>query len=327
MMRRREFVTLLGAAAATWPRAADAQEPAAPLVGILSETPASSIAPRVVAFHQGLQEIGYRQGRNVTIDWSSAESEPNRLPSLAAALVARKVAIIVTYLDRATLAAKAVTTTIPIVFLSDGDAVHNGLVPSLDRQGGNVTGLSWFGADLAPARLGLIREIVPNATVVGLLIDPGSADAASQLHGVQKAAKTVGLALVVANARNAGEIDAAFTSVAQQRVAALVVGSSPLFNSSRDQLVALAARHRIPAIYAASEIALAGGLISYGSSVSDAFRRAGVYVGWILKGATPAELPILQSAKFELIVNLKTADALGLAVPRALRAGADKLIE
>jgi putative ABC transport system substrate-binding protein len=326
-MRRRELITLLGAAAATWSRTADAQESAAPLVGFLSETSISSVAQRVVAFHQGLQEIGYRQGRNVTIDWSSAEGEPNRLAALAATLVARKVAVIVTHLDRATLAAKAVTTTIPIVFLSDGDAVRNGLVSSLNRPGGNVTGLSWFGADLAPARLGLIREIVPNAAVVGLLIDPGFADAASQLHGVQKAAKTAGLELVVAYARNVGEIDAAFTSLFQQRVGALVVGLSPLFNSSRDQLVALAAHHRIPAIYAASEIAAAGGLISYGSSASDAFRRAGVYVGWILKGVAPAELPVLQSAKFELVVNLKTADALGLAVPRALRAGADKLIE
>jgi putative ABC transport system substrate-binding protein len=318
---------LLGAAAAMRPPIAGAQEPAAPLVGFLCEASPSSFAQRVVAFHQGLQEIGYRQGRNLTIDWSSAESEPGRLPALAAALVARKVALIVTYSDLATLAAEAATTTIPIVFLSEGDAVRNGLVPGLDRPGGNVTGVSWFGADLGPARLGLIRQIVPGAAIVGLLVDPGSADAASQLRGVQTAAKTAGLRLVVANARNAGEIDAAFTSVVQQRVAALVVGTSPLFTSLRDRLIALSTRHRIPAIYAASEIALAGGLISYGSSVSDAFRRAGVYAGWILKGAKPAELPIVQAAKNELVVNLKAADALGLTVPRAVRTAADQLIE
>jgi putative ABC transport system substrate-binding protein len=318
---------LLGAAAATRPAIAGAQQPAAPSVGFLCEASPSSFAQLVVAFHQGLQEIGYRQGRNLTIDWSSAESEPDRLPALAVALVARKVAVIVSYSDLATLAAKAATATIPIVFLSGGDAVRNGLIPSLDHRDGNVTGLSWLGADLGPARLGLIRQIVPGVAIVGLLLDPGSVDAASQLRGVQIAAKTAGLRLVPANARNAGEIDAAFTSVVQQRVGALVVGTSPLFNSLRDRLIALAARHRIPAIYPASEIALAGGLISYGSSASDAFRRAGVYAGWILKGVTPAELPVVQSAKFELVVNLKTADALGLAVPRAVRAGADQLIE
>ena len=327
MTKPRPFIAMLIAAAASWPTIAGAQQPALPTVGFLSEASPDSIAQQVVAFNQGLQEVGYRKGRNVTIDWSSAESQPDRLRTLADALVARKVSLIVTYSDRATLAAKAATTAIPIVFLSAGDAVRNGLVASLEHPAGNVTGLSWFGSDPAPARLGLIRQIAPGAAIVGLLVDPGSVDAAEQLRGMQEAAKTARLQLVAANARNAGELDVAFASLVQQRVGALVVGMSPLFNSLRDQLVGLASRNRIPAIYAASEFATAGGLISYASSATDAFRRAGVETGWILKGVKPAELPIVQSAKFELVVNLKTADALGLTVPRALRASADQLIE
>ncbi len=326
MTKPRPFIAMFGAAAAAWPAIAGAQ-PAPPTVGFLSEASPTSIAQQVVAFHQGLQEVGYRKGRNVTIDWSSAESEPDRLPALADALATRKVAVLVTYSDRATLAAKAATTAIPIVFLSAGDAVRNGLVPSLDHPGGNITGISWLGSDPAPARLGLLRQIVPQAAIVGLLVDPGSVDAAEQLRGVQEAARTAKLRLVVANARDAGELDAAFASLAQQRVGGLVVGMSPLFTGQRDQLVALASRYRLPAIYAASEIAIAGGLISYASSATEAFRRAGVETGWILKGVKPGELPILQSPKFDLVLNLKTADALGLAVPRALRAGADQVIE
>jgi putative ABC transport system substrate-binding protein len=326
MMRRREFIRLLGAAAATWPRVARAQQPASPLVGFLGDASPESMAPRVAAFRQGLEEIGYVEGRNVTIDWRSAERQPNRLRALAADLVGRRVAAIVTTSDLATLAAKTATATIPIVFLSAGDPVRNGLVAGLDRPGGNVTGLSWFGADLAPARLSLLHQLVPEAAVIGLLVDSNLVDAA-QLPQVQAAADAVGLKLVVLHAGSESDIDAAFTTLVAQRVGALVVGASALFARRREQLIELAARHGIPAIYAAYEIAADGGLASYGHSASDAFRRAGVYTGWILKGAGPADLPILQSSKIELIINLKTAKTLGLEVPPGLLAGAGEVIQ
>jgi putative ABC transport system substrate-binding protein len=327
MLRRREFIRLLGAAAATWPRVARAQQPMSPVVGFLGEASPESMAPRVAAFRQGLEEIGYVEGRNVTIDWRSAERQPNRLRALAADLVGRRVAAIVTTSDLATLAAKTATATIPIVFLTAGDPVRNGLVAGLDRPGGNVTGLSRFGADLAPARLSLLHQLVPKAAVIGLLLDTHLPDAAAQVPQVQAAAEAAGLELVELHAGSEGEIDAAFATLAAQRVGALVVGASALFTGRREQLIELAARHGVPAIYAAYEIAADGGLASYGHSASDAFRRAGVYTGWILKGAGPADLPILQSSKIELIINLKTAKALGLEVPQGLLAGAGEVIQ
>jgi putative tryptophan/tyrosine transport system substrate-binding protein len=320
MIRRRAFLMLLGAAAA-WPPVAHGQQAAAPIVGFLADGSPESMALRVAAFRQGLDEIGYAEGRNVTIDWRSAERQPNRLRALAADLVGRRVAVIVTTSDPATIAAKAATATIPIVFLSAGDPVKNGL------PGRNVTGLSWFGADLAPMRLGLLRQLVPKAAVIGLLVDASLSEAASQVREVQAAADTTGLHLVVLRAAGAGDIDAAFATLVAQRIGALVVGMSPLFVSQREQLIVLAARHAIPAIYAAYEVAADGGLASYGHSTSDAFRRAGVYVGWILKGASPADLPVLPSSKFELIINRKTAATLGLEVPQNLLAGADEVIQ
>jgi putative ABC transport system substrate-binding protein len=320
MIRRRAFLMLLGAAAA-WPPVAHGQQAAAPIVGFLADGSPESMALRVAAFRQGLDEIGYAEGRNVTIDWRSAERQPNRLRALAADLVGRRVAVIVTTSDPATIAAKAATATIPIVFLSAGDPVKNGL------PGRNVTGLSWFGADLAPMRLGLLRQLVPKAAVIGLLVDSSLSEAASQVREVQAAADTTGLHLVVLRAAGAGDIDAAFATLVAQRIGALVVGMSPLFVSQREQLIVLAARHAIPAIYAAYEVAADGGLASYGHSTSDAFRRAGVYVGWILKGASPADLPVLPSSKFELIINRKTAATLGLEVPQNLLAGADEVIQ
>ena len=326
MTRRRGFIMLL-AAAATWPRVARALEPASPIIGFLGEASPESMASRVTAFRQGLDEIGYVEGRDVTIDWRSAERQPNRLQALATDLIARRVAVIVATSDLATVAAERATSTVPIVFLSAGDPVKNGLAPAPDRPRGNVTGLSWSGADLAPARLNLLHQLVPEATVIGLLMDSSLADTGAALPAVQAAAAASNLKLVVARAGSAGDIEAAFASLVAQRVGGIVVGTSALFTSQRQQLIGLAARHSIPAIYAADEMAADGGLASYGHSASDAFRRAGVYTGWILKGATPADLPILQSSKIELVVNLKTAKTLGLDVPSNLLAGADEVIK
>jgi putative tryptophan/tyrosine transport system substrate-binding protein len=326
MMRRREFIRLLGAAAAIGPVAARAQQAALPVIGFLSDWSPESMAPRVAAFRQGLEEIGYIEGRNVTIDWRSAERQTNRLRALAD-LLGRRVAVIVTTSDPATVAAKSATATTPIVFLSAGDPVRNGLAAGPDRPSQNITGVSWFGADLAPARLLTLRQFVPKAEVIGLLTDSNLADAAAQVPQMQAAAADSGLKLVVLRAGSASDIDAAFSTLAAQRVGALVVGMSPIFTNAREQLIELAARHGVPAIYAAYEMAADGGLASYGHSASDAFRRAGVYTGWILKGARPAELPVLQSSKFELVINLRTAKALGLEVSPNLLAGADEVIQ
>jgi putative ABC transport system substrate-binding protein len=324
MMRRREFVTLI-AAAATWPQVARALEPASPIIGFLGEAPPELMASRVAAFHRGLGEVGYVEDRNVTIDWRSAERQPNRLPALAADLIARRVAIIVTTSDPATIAAETATAAVPIVFLSAGDPVRNGLAATAERPRGNVTGLSWSGADLAPARLALLHQLVPKATVIGLMVEATPAGAAS-VAAVQAAAAASGLTLVVARAGNTGDIEAAYATLLAQQVGGVVVGTSAFLISQRQQLIGLAARHSIPAIYPADEMAVDGGLASYGYSASDAFRRAGVYTGWILEGARPADLPVLQSSKIELIVNLKTAAALGLEVPPNLLAGADEVI-
>jgi ABC-type uncharacterized transport system substrate-binding protein len=321
MIGRRAFLRLLGAMAAAWPPTADAQQPASPIIGFLGDGSPETMAPRLAAFRQGLDEIGYVEGKNVTIDWRSAERQPNRLRALAADLVSRRVAVIVSATDLATVAAKAASTTIPIVFLSAGDPVKNGL------PGGNVTGVSWFGVDLAPARLGLMRQLAPKAAVAGLLVDSNGTDAASQVREAQGAADATGLKLLVLQAGSAGDIDAAFATLVAQHVGALVVGSSPLFVSQREQLIELAARHAIPAIYAAYELAADGGLASYGYSTLDAFRRAGVYAGWILQGARPGDLPVLPSSKLELIINRKTAETLGLEVPPNLLAGADEVIQ
>jgi putative ABC transport system substrate-binding protein len=327
MMRRREFITLFTAALALRSADARAQQPAPPVVGFLSDGSPAAMARQVAAFHQGLDEIGYVAGRDVSIDWRSAERQPNRLRALAADLVGRRVAAIVTTSDPATLAAEATTASLPIVFVSAGDPARSGLVASPDQPRPNVTGLSWFGTDLAPPRLGLIHQLVPEATVIGILVDSNLADAAVQLPQLQAAADATGLKLVVMHAGNAGDIDAAFATLVAQQVGALVVGGSAFFTGAREQLIELAARHGIPAIYGAYEMTADGGLMSYGHSATDAFRRAGVYTGWILKGARPADLPVLQSSKIELAINLKTAKALGLEVSQSLLAGADEVVQ
>jgi putative ABC transport system substrate-binding protein len=326
-IRRREFIFTLGGAAAAWPLAARAQQPAMPVIGFLSGVSPGPFAQRLAAFRQGLSESGTIEGRNVAIEYRGAEGQYDRLPALATELVGRRIAVIVAYTNQAALAAKVATTTIPIVFLIGADPIKLGLVASLARPGENITGVSWFGADLVPKQLSLLHELVPNAAVIALLVDLNVLNAASYVSEVQSAARALGLQLVVLNARTPGDVDIAFASLVRERAGALVVGAGAFLVSWRNQIIALAARHAIPAIYGFREYSADGGLISYGNDIPDAFRRAGVYTGRILKGDKPADLPVEQATKFELIINLKTAKALGLAVPSSMQLLADEVIE
>ena len=274
-----------------------------------------------------LNETGIIEGRNVAIEYRWAEGQYDRLPALATDLVGRRVVVIVAWTDAAALAAKATTTTIPIVFLTGTDPVRFGLVSSLNRPGENITGVSWFGVDLVPKQLSLLHELVPNAAIIALLVDENVPEAVSQVSEVQAAARKLGLQLVVLNVRTASDIDMAFANLMRERASALVVGAGGFFTSQRGQIIALAARHAIPAIYGFREYSLDGGLVSYGNDIPDAFRQAGIYVGRIVKGEKAADLPVVRSAKFELIVNLKTAKALGLNVPLGLQQRADEILE
>ena len=327
MMRRRDFVTVLGGAAVAWPLAARAQQPAMPVIGFLSGVSPGPFAQRLAAFHQGLHETTMIEGRNVAIEYRWAEGQYDRLPALAADLIGRRVAVIVAYTDRAALAAKAATTTIPIVFLIGNDPIKLGLVASLARPGENITGVTWFGVDLVPKQLSLLHELVPNVSVIALLVDLNVPNATSRVSQAQAAARALGLQLVVLNARTPSDIDTAFVNLVQERAGALVVGAGAFLVSRRDQIIALAARHAIPAIYGFREYTVSGGLISYGNDIPDAFRRAGVHTGRILKGDKSADLPVEQATKFELVINLKTAKVLGLAVPSSMQLLADKVIE
>jgi putative tryptophan/tyrosine transport system substrate-binding protein len=325
-MRRREFITLMAGGAVAWSVAARAQQPAMPVIGFLDGQ--SFDLHLMTAFRQALKAAGYIEGRNVAIYFRSADGQTDRLVTLAGDIVGRSVAVIVTTGGgAAALAAYAATTRIPIVFVNGVDPVTSGLVMSLNRPGGNATGVYIFQQVLEGKRLGLLRELVPSAASIAVLLNPTNANFQTQLRGVQESARALGQQVSILSASTVREIDVAFATVAQSGTRALLVGSDPFFNNERDQVVALAARHAIPAIYEGREFAVAGGLASYGTSLADAYRQAALYAGRILGGEKPADLPIVQPTKFEFVINLKTAKALGLDVPHGLSASADEIIE
>ena len=326
-MNRRKAITLLGGAAAAWPLAARAQQPAMPVIGFLAGQSRQGRTYLTAALKQGLSETGYIEGQNTGIEYRWAENQYNRLPELAVELLARKVAVIVAGPLPAALAAKAATADIPIVFAIGGDPVKSGLVASLNRPDGNVTGVSFFTTTLEPKRLELLQEVSPNVAVIAMLLNPKSLDYENQVRDVQTAARSIGQQIVVLNASSEHDIENAFATIVQQRVGAILIGSDPFFTDQRNQLVALAALHGVPAIYQWREFTEAGGLMSYGTSLTDAYRSVGNYVGRILKGTKSADLPVQQSTKVELVINLKTARALGLTFPLPLSGRADEVIE
>jgi putative tryptophan/tyrosine transport system substrate-binding protein len=328
-VRRREFITLLGGAAAAWPLAARAQQPAMPVVGFLHSASADTFADRLRAFRQGLKETGHVEGENLTIEYRWAENQLDRLPALAAELVRRQVTIIVAAGGTvSTLAAKAATTTIPIVFAAGEDPVSLGLVESIARPGGNLTGINFLSTELTAKRLGLLRELVPKAVRIAVLVNPDNAPIAEPtLRETLEAARSIGLQIQVLNVSTSREIDAAFPALMRERPDALFIGPDPFFNNRRKQLVLQAMRHGLPAGYASREYVEAGGLMSYGTDFLDTYRQVGAYAGRVLRGVKPADLPVVQSAKFELVINQMTARILGLDVPPTLLARADEVIE
>ena len=328
-MKRREFITLLGGAAAAWPLAARAQQAPMPVVGFMNiNTSAESVPDLLAAFRQGLKETGFVEGQNVAVEYRWAQGQYDRFPELAAEFVRRQVAVIAaTGGEPSPQSAKAATQTIPIVFTANGDPISEGLVTNLRQPGGNVTGITIFGPAAVTKRVQLMHQLIPQATTIAYLMNPNHPSGEIEMRAAQTAAGSLGKEILVVRASNERELDVAFTTMAQQQAGALVVASDPFFYSRRGELASLAARHRLPAIYYLPEFARAGGLMAYGNSLVDIYRLVGVYVGRILKGEKPGDLPVVQSTKFEFVINLKTAKMLGLDVPLGLTAGADELIE
>ena len=326
-MKRRAFITLLGGAAAAWPLAARAQQATMPVIGFLNPGSPDGYASFVAAFRQGLNEAGYVEGRNVAVEYRWAQDQYDRLPALATDLVRRPVTVMAATGTPAALVAKGATSTIPIVFTSGVDPVAAGIVASLSRPGGNVTGVNNYVSALGAKRLELLHELVPNADVIGMLVNPNYSDAKSQWKDVKEAARITGQQVHVVNASSAGELDNAFATLVQLNAGAMLVAPDVLFLSRHDQLVALAARHAIPTMYHLRDFVLAGDLMSYGANIGDGYRQAGIYAGLILKGAKPGDLPVVQPTKFDLFINLKTAKTLGLTIPDKLLALADEVIE
>jgi putative tryptophan/tyrosine transport system substrate-binding protein len=326
-MKRREFISLVGGAAVVWPLAAWAQQPAMPVIGFMNGTSPQGYGHFVAAFRQGLVETGYIEGQNVAIEYRWAEGQYERLQALAADLIHRRVAVIVATSTPANVVAKRATTEIPIVFTTSSDPVEIGLVASLDRPGGNVTGAVTLNVEVVSKRLELLHELVPTASVVAVLVNPANPNAKTQSGALQVAARTIGLQIETVNATTESEIDAAFAQVAERRTGALLVDTDAFLFSRRAQLVGLTKRYAIPTIFDRREYAEAGGLVSYGGSVEDVYRLAGIYTGRILKGEKPADLPVIQSTKLQLIVNLKAANGLGMTAPPSLLARADEVIE
>jgi putative ABC transport system substrate-binding protein len=326
-VKRREFITLLGGTAAAWPLAARAQQPAMPVVGYLGLTSAEADAYLLAPFRKGLSEAGFDEGRNVTIDYRFAERDVRRLPALAAELVARKVTVVYTATTVSALAMKAATATIPIVFAIGADPVKSGLVASLNRPGGNLTGLSFFTNQMEAKRLGLLHELVPKVDRIAVLLNPRNPFFDNQSRDLDEASRALGLKIHIEGASNEQDISTAFAAFARERAGALLVGADPYFNSQRALVIGPAAQLRLPAIYEWREFAEAGGLMSYGTSLTGAYRQASDFVVRILKGANPADMPVLQSTKFEFVINLRAAKGLGIEVPPGLSAIADEVIE
>ena len=326
-MRRREFITLLGGAAAGWPVTARAQQAAMPVIGFLNASSPETSVERLRAFHLGLKEMGYVEGDNVTVLYRWADNQIERLPGLAADLARRQLAVLATFGNAPAFAAKAATITVPVIFAVSEDPVRSGLVASLARPSGNLTGVNFLTAELAAKRLEMLRELVPGAMKVAVLVDPAVPPTATTLRDVEATAGAMGMRVQVLNASNSGKINAAFATLARERSDALFVAPGFLFTARRVQLVLLAAYYKVPAAYSVRDYTEAGGLMSYGTNTTDAYRQVGVNTGRILKGAKPGDLPVVQASKFELVINAETARMLGLTVPPSLLSTADEVIE
>jgi putative tryptophan/tyrosine transport system substrate-binding protein len=325
-VKRREFLALIGGAAVAWPVAARAQQPAMPMIGFIRSTSLADATHLVNAFRNGLGEAGFVEGQNVAVEYRSAEDHPDRLQVIVGDLINRQVVVIVGNTNSA-LAAKAMTKTVPIVFTTGSDPVSDGLVASFSRPGGNVTGVTFLAGELGTKRLELLRELAPSATTIAVLTNLDSPEAVAERREVQAAAQTIKQQLILVDVSNDREIEAAFATFGQRGAGALLGGSGPFLNSHRERIVTLATRQALPAIYALREFVSAGGLMSYGTSIIDAYRQTGIYAGRVLKGAKPADLPVMQPTKFELVINVKTAKALGLTIPQSILLRADEVIE